>query len=147
MVSFYPGHKANELAKASQERYERALGQLKIEEADTNKLAGEYGELQLNVIRGTIKRFVEFVERTGRKASESEKRLLEGMDFSVQQLKEYKAAAIGAEQYFMEGAKAAGAAAAGYGGAIGVATSIGAASTGTAISSLSGAAAWNATLA
>jgi hypothetical protein len=147
MVSFYPGQKANELAKAAQERYEYALKQLKIEEAQTNKLAEEYGEIQLNVIRDTIKRFIEFLERTGRKASESEKRLLEGMDFSVQQLKEYKAAAIGAEQYFMEGAKAAGAAAAGYGGAIGVATSIGAASTGTAISSLSGAAAWNATLA
>ncbi|PAX53254.1 hypothetical protein [Brunnivagina elsteri] len=147
MVSFYPGQKANELAKAAQERYEYALKQLKIEEAETNKLAEEYGEIQLNIIRDTIKRFVEFLERTGRKASESEKRFLEGMDFSVQQLKECKAAAIGAEQYFMEGAKAAGAAAASYGGAIGVATSIGAASTGTAISSLSGAAAWNATLA
>ncbi|MFH7027813.1 MAG: hypothetical protein ACHBN1_21050 [Heteroscytonema crispum UTEX LB 1556] len=147
MVSFYPGQKANELAKAAQERYERAVEQLKAEEAATNKLAQEYGELQLNVIKSTIKRFVDFLERTGRKASESEKRLLEGMDFSVQQMKEYKAAAVGAEQYFMQGAKAAGAAAAGYGGAIGVATSIGAASTGTAISSLGGAAAWNATLA
>ncbi len=147
MVSFYPGQKANELAKAAQERYERAVEQLKREEAATNKLAEEYGELQLNVIISTIKRFVDFLERTGRKASESEKRLLEGMDFSVQQIKEYKAAAIGAEQFFMAGAKAVGASAAGYGGAIGVATSIGAASTGTAISSLSGAAATNAMLA
>ncbi|MBD2389331.1 hypothetical protein RI030_06485 [Aphanizomenon flos-aquae NRERC-008] len=147
MVSFYPGQKANELAKGAQERYERALKWLKIEEAATNKLAEEYGELQLQVIKETIKRFVDFVERTGRKASESERRLLEGMDFSVQQIKEYKAAAVGAEQYFGAGAKSVGAAAAGYGGAIGVATSIGAASTGTAISGLSGAAAWNATLA
>jgi hypothetical protein len=147
MVSFYPGQKANELAKGAQERYERALASLKTEEAATNKLAEEYGELQLQVIKETIKRFVDFVERTGRKASESERRLLESMDFSVQQLKEYKAAAVGAEQYFAAGAKSVGAAAAGYGGAIGVATSIGAASTGTAISGLSGAAAWNATLA
>ncbi|MFL9458012.1 hypothetical protein AB0756_39970 [Tolypothrix campylonemoides VB511288_2] len=147
MVSFYPGYKANELAEAAKKRYERAVENLKREEKTTNKLAEDYGQLQLNVIRGTIKRFVDFLEQTGRKASESEKRLLEGLDFSVQQIKEYKAAAIGAEQYFTAGAKAAGAAAAGYGGAIGVATSIGAASTGTAISSLSGAAAWNATLA
>ncbi len=147
MVSFYPGHKANELAKAAQERYERALEQLKTEEAATNKLAEEYGKVQLNVIKDTIGRFVAFIESIGRKASESEKRILEGMDFSVQQLKEYKAAAIGAEKYFMAGAKSAGAAAAGYGGAVGVATSIGAASTGTAISSLSGAAATNAMLA
>lgn len=147
MVSFYPGHKANELAKAAQERYERALEQLKTDEAVTNKLAEEYGKVQLNIIKDTIGRFVAFLESTGRKASESEKRILEGIDFSVQQLKEYKAAAIGAEKYFMAGAKSAGAAAAGYGGAVGVATSIGAASTGTAISSLSGAAATNAMLA
>ncbi|UKO99189.1 hypothetical protein [Nostoc sp. UHCC 0870] len=147
MVSFYPGQKANELAKGVQERYERAVEWLKIEEAATNKLAEEYGQLQLKVIKDTIKRFVDFVERTGRKASESEKKLLEGLDFSVQQIQEYKAAAVAAEQYFMAGAKAAGAAAAGYGSAIGVATSIGVASTGTAISSLSGAAATNAMLA
>jgi hypothetical protein len=148
VVSFpHPGQKANELAKAAQERYEHALEQLKRDEAATNKFAEEYGKVQLNIIKDTIGRFVAFLESTGRKASESEKRILEGMDFSVQQLKEYKAAAIGAEQYFMAGAKAAGAAAAGYGGAVGVATSIGAASTGTAISSLSGAAATNAMLA
>lgn len=80
---------------------------MKREEKTTNKLAEDYGQLQLNVIRGTIKRFVDFLEQTGRKASESEKRLLEGLDFSVQQIKEYKAAAIGAEQYFTAGAKAA----------------------------------------
>jgi membrane protein implicated in regulation of membrane protease activity len=147
VVSFYPGQKANELAKAAQERYERAVKKLKRDEEATNKLAEEYRKLQFDVIRGTIGRFVAFVERTGRKASETEKRLLEGMDFSVQQLKEYKAATIGAEKFFEGGVKAAGAAAAGYGGAITVATSIGAASTGTAISSLSGAAATNAMLA
>jgi len=147
MVSFYPGQKANQLAEEAKERYERTLEQLKQAEQATNVFAQEYGELQLNVIRSTIKRFVTFLENTGRKASESEKQLLEGMDFSVQQIKEYKAAAVGAEKYFLAGVKSAGAAAAGYGGAIGVATSIGAASTGTAISSLSGAAAWNATLA
>ena len=53
MVSFYPGHKANELAKAAQERYERALEQLKTDEAATNKLAEEYGKVQLNVIKDT----------------------------------------------------------------------------------------------
>ena len=147
VVSFYPGQKANELANAAKERYESAVEQLKREEADTNKLAEEYGQVQLNVIKNTIGRFVVFIERTGRRASESEKRFLDEMDFSVQQIKEYKAAAIGAEQYLMASVKSAGVAAAGYGSAIGVATSIGAASTGTAISSLSGAAAWNATLA
>ena len=102
---------------------------------------------QLNIISNTIKRFVIFIENIGRKSSMSEKQLLEGIDFSVQQIKEYKTAAIEAEKFFMAGVKSAGAAVAGYGGALCVATSIGAASTGTAISTLSGAAAWNATLA
>lgn len=52
-----------------------------------------------------------------------------------------------AQQFFVGGAKAIGAAAAGYGGAMSLATSVGVASTGAAISGLSGAAAWNATLA
>ena len=148
MVSFpYPGQKANEIAKSAQERYECAVEQLKREEEATNKLAEEYGQLQLDVIRHTVGSFVAFIERNGKRASQSDKRLLEGVDFSVQQIKEYKAAAIGAEKFFMGGAKAAGAAAAGYGGAVTVATSIGVASTGTAISSLSGAAATNAMLA
>ena len=81
MVSFYPGQKANELAKVAQERFERAVEDLKREEAATNKLAEEHGQLQLNVIRSTIKRFVTFLENSGRKASESEKRLLEGIGF------------------------------------------------------------------
>ncbi|MFB8790456.1 MAG: hypothetical protein U7123_16785 [Potamolinea sp.] len=72
MVSFpYPGRKANELAKAAQERYERAVEQLKKDEAATNKLAEEYGKVQLTVIKDTIGRFVAFLESTGRKASES----------------------------------------------------------------------------
>jgi len=147
MVSFYPGQKAAELAKGAQERHERAVESLKVDEAATNKLAEEYGQFQLHIIKSTINNFINFLERIGRKASESEKRILEGMDFSVQQIQEYRSEVIATEQYFMAGAKAAGAAAAGYGGAIGVATTIGAASTGTAISTLSGAAAWNATLA
>lgn len=147
MVSFYPGQRANEIAKDAKERYERAVSQLKRDEEATNKLAEEYGQLQLNVLMNTVGRFVAFIERNGQQVSQSDKRLLEGMDFSVQQIKEYKAAAIGAEQFFMGGAKAAGTAAVAYGGAVTVATSVGVASTGTAISSLSGAAATNAMLA
>ncbi len=41
MVSFYPGQKANEIAKSAQERYERAVKQLKTEEEATNCCAWE----------------------------------------------------------------------------------------------------------
>jgi molecular chaperone GrpE (heat shock protein) len=147
MVSLYPGQKANELAKAAQERYEQALKRLEEDEQDTNKLAEEYGNVQFKTIRDTIGRFICFIESTGQKTAQTEKQLLDGIELSVQQLQEFKAAVIGAQTFFTGGVKAAGAAAAGYGGAVAVATSIGVASTGTAISTLSGAAATNAMLA
>ncbi len=114
----------------------------------TNNLATEYGQLQINIIKNTIGHFVKFIERIGQRNKQNEKEFLEGLDgVSVQQVQEYKAAVIETEQFFLGGAKAVGAAVAGYGGAMGLATSVGVASTGTLIGSLSGAAAWNATLA
>ncbi|MBD2187997.1 hypothetical protein [Pseudanabaena mucicola] len=147
MPSFYPGQKAKRVAQEAKIRYESAFENLKKDETTTNRLAERYGDIQLYVMTSTVKRFINFLENSGRRTSESDKQILEGIDFSVQQINEYKAATVNAEKYLMGAVKSATAATAGYTGAIGVATSIGAASTGTAISSLSGAAAWNATLA
>ena len=141
-------NEAKEIGERAQRHHERAVSQLKADWEATNKLAEEYGQLQLDVMMRTIGRFVAFIERIGQRNKKSEKEFLEGLDgISVQQLKEYKAAAIEAEQFFLGGVKAVGAAAVGYGGAMSLATSVGVASTGTLIGSLSGAAAWNATLA
>jgi hypothetical protein len=147
MPSFYLGQKAKRVAQEAKIRYESAFENLKKDETTTNRLAERYGDIQLYVMTSTVKRFINFLENSGRRTSESDKQILEGIDFSVQQINEYKAATVNAEKYLMGAVKSATAATAGYTGAIGVATSIGAASTGTAISSLSGAAAWNATLA
>ena len=141
-------NEAKGIGERAQERHEYAVSQLKADWEATNKLAEEYGQLQLDVIMRTIGRFIAFIERIGQRNKKSEKEFLEGLDgISVQQIKEYKAAAIEAEQFFKGGAKAIVAATAGYGGGMGLATSVGVASTGTLIGSLSGAAAWNATLA
>lgn len=141
-------NEAKEIGKRAQKRHEDAVSNLKADWKATNELAEEYGQFQLDVMMRTIGRFVDFIERNIGKAKQSEKEFLEGLDgISVQQIKEYKAAAMEAEQFFKGGAKAIGAAAAGYGGAMGLATSVGVASTGTLIGGLSGAAAWNATLA
>ena len=147
MPSLYPGQKARKLAEEAKIRYESAVENLKKDEATTNRLAERYGDIQLHVMTTTVRRFIKFLENSGRKTSESDKKILEGINFSVQQINEYKAATMNAESYLVGAVKSATAATAGYSGAIGIATSIGAASTGTAISSLSGAAAWNATLA
>ncbi|MBD2410623.1 hypothetical protein FACHB389_17565 [Nostoc calcicola FACHB-389] len=141
-------NQAKEIGERAEKRHSNAVSELKADWEVTNKLAEEYGQLQLDVMMSTIGRFVDFIERNIGKAKQSEKEFLEGLDgISVQQIKEYKTAATEAEQFFKGGAKAIGAAAAGYGGAMSLATSVGVASTGTLIGGLSGAAAWNATLA
>ena len=141
-------NEAKEIGERAQRHHEGAVSQLKADWEATNKLAEEYGQLQLDVMMRTIGRFVAFIERIGQRNKKSAKEFLEGLDgISVQQLKEYKAAAVKAEEFFLGGVKAVGAAAVGYGGAMSLATSVGVASTGTLIGSLSGAAAWNATLA
>jgi hypothetical protein len=141
-------NQAKEIGDRAENRHQTAVSQLKADWKITNKLAEEYGQLQLDVMMRTIGRFVGFIERNIGKAKESEKEFLEGLDgISVQQVKEYKTAALEAQQFFTGGVKTIGAATAGYGGAMSLATSVGVASTGAAISGLSGAAATNATLA
>ncbi|WP_236146865.1 hypothetical protein [Scytonema millei] len=141
-------NEANEIGQRAQKRREEAVNQLQIDWNATNDLAQEYGQLQIDVIVRTIGRFVDFIERKIGKAKQSDKEFLEGLEgISVQQLDEYKTATMQAEHYFVGEAKAVGVATAGYGGAMSLVTSVGVASTGTAISGLSGAAAWNATLA
>lgn len=139
---------AREIGEEAQRDYNDARDYFNTEWEETNQLAQEYGEFQMDVMIHTVGRFVNFIERNIGKANQSQKKFLEGLDgISVEQIKEYKTATIEAEQFFNGGIKAIGGAAAGYGGAMSLATSVGVASTGTAISGLSGAAATNATLA
>ena len=141
-------NEAKEIGERAQNRHSYAVSELKADWEATNELAEEYGQLQLDVMMTTVGRFLDFIERNIGKSKQSEKEFLEGLEgISVQQIKEYKAAALEAKQFFNGGTKAIGAAAAGYGGAMSLATSVGVASTGTLIGGLSGAAAWNATLA
>jgi hypothetical protein len=141
-------NEAQNIGKSAQERHERAARSLKAEWEATQKLAEEYGQLQLDVKISTVGRFIAFIERIGQHGSQSDKQFLEGLEgISVEQIKEYKAAAQEAEQFFKGSFKAAGAAAAAGQGTVGLIGLFGTASTGTAISGLSGAAAWNATLA
>ncbi|MBE9004783.1 hypothetical protein IQ259_06995 [Fortiea sp. LEGE XX443] len=138
---------ANDIGSRSQKRHESSVTQLKADWEATNKLAEEYGQFQLHVKIHTIGRFVAFIEQLGQRSS-PDMQSLEGLDgISVQQIQEYKADAMEAEQFFKGGVKAVIAGAAAGQAATSLATSVGVASTGAAISGLSGAAAWNATLA
>jgi hypothetical protein len=143
---------AKEVGERAQELYENALNERQTVSQVTNGMAEEYGQLLLNVRWHTVGRFVVFVERLGQQSFKNDLRFLEKMDISVQQFQECKAVAMEAEPFF-NGSVAAAMAGAVRGGAVvgqslvGLVGLFGTASTGTAISGLSGAAAWNATLA
>lgn len=141
-------HESNEIGKRAQERYELALQELQNDWEATNKAAELYGQMQLYIKQRTIGRFIEFIKRNlGQKASQEDLKFLIELGISVQQIQEYKATVIEAQQFAQGGYQAVLAGTAASQGAVGLATSIGVASTGTAISGLSGAAATNATLA
>ena len=139
--------KAQGKAERAQQRHKAAVEALENRWDEVNLRAKGYGEFQISILQETVGRFVRFIESTGRQAALSDKEFLEGLEISVQQVKKYKSAVIKAEQYFKGGVSAVAASAAGYGGAMTLATTVGVASTGTAISTLSGAAATNAMLA
>ena len=114
----------------------------------TQDLAEEYGKLQIQVKLQTIQRFVAFIEHIGQKASQNDMSFLEGVGgISPQQIQEYKTATLEAERFAKGGFKAVGAAYAAGHGTVAMVGLFGTASTGAAIGGLSGAAAWNATLA
>lgn len=147
MTSLYPGQKANQIVKRTEQKYQSAFQKLKRVEEETNGVAESYGKYQLQVMSQTVKSFIDFLEVIGQKASSKERNILDTYSFEPNKLKEYKGATLEAKNLLTGGVTAATASAATYGGALSVATTVGAASTGTAISTLSGAAAWNATLA
>lgn len=138
---------AKERGESAQAKYQTSLDCLDRDKERTNEMIEEYGQLQLQIASTTVRRFVDFIERTGRKASQSEQEFLESFNISTQQISQYRAVAINAESALSGVVMAGAAAGAAYSGAMGLATSVGVASTGAAISGLSGAAATNATLA
>jgi hypothetical protein len=139
--------KAEKIGKNAKKRYETAKERAEQEWKTTQQLAEEYGQLQIDVKIRTIGRLIAFIERIGQKGSQ-DKRFLEGLEgFSIEDIKAYKAEALKAHKIAMGGFKAVGAGVVAGQGTLTMVGLLGTASTGTAISGLSGAAATNATLA
>ncbi len=63
---------AEKIGKNAQNKYERAVNEMKVEWESTQKLAEEYGQLQIDVKLRTVGRFVDFIKRIGRRASQSD---------------------------------------------------------------------------
>ncbi|XFA73200.1 hypothetical protein RYO59_001438 [Thermosynechococcaceae cyanobacterium Okahandja] len=139
---------AKNIGQSAQEKYEKKRESVENTLQATQALAQDYGQLQIQVKRQTIGRLVAFIERMGQQASQSDMEFLEGLEgISPQQIQEYKAAALEAERFAAGALTAVGAAYAAGQGTVALVGLFGTASTGAAIGGLSGAAAWNATLA
>jgi hypothetical protein len=143
--------KMDEAKKIGEEAQKRHTLKRKLAEQaikNTQNLAEEYGQLQIEVKLHRIGRFVALIERIGQHVSQSEMKFLEGLEVvSPQQIQEYRTTVLEAENFVAGGLKAAGAAYAAGQGTVALVGLFGTASTGAAIGGLSGAAAWNATLA
>ncbi|HEY9615817.1 MAG TPA: hypothetical protein V6C64_03190 [Microcoleaceae cyanobacterium] len=139
---------AKKRGEAAQQRYKLACQSAEKNWKKTQKLAEEYGQTQIQIKLKTIDRFVLFIERIGQQVSQKDMRFLEGLEgVSPQQIQEYKAETLEAKEFAKGGFQAIGAACAAGQGTVAIVGLFGTASTGAAIGGLSGAAAWNATLA
>jgi hypothetical protein len=139
---------ANKIGNDAQKRYEKKRKSVQRNMKATQDLAKEYGQLQVQVQLLTIKRFIDFIEKNGQRASQSNKDFFEGFEgVSFQQIYEYKTAALEAEKIAAHGFAAAGTAYAAGQSAVALIGLFGTASTGIAIGELSGVVAWNAALA
>lgn len=116
---------AQKIGERAQERYERAISNLKADLEATNRSAETYGQLQLQVKVHTIGRFIALIEKIGQRGSLTELRFLDGLEISSGQLKEYKAAVIEAEEWLTGGVSAALTGAAAASGAANLARSFG----------------------
>jgi hypothetical protein len=143
-------NKAKKIGESAQKKYKSKQKSLEKTWQDTQNFAAEYGQLQIQVKIQTIKRFIEFVRRLDSQGLLTDKRFLEGLEggFLHQiSLGEYESEVLEAEKIVIGGGQAVGAAYAAGQGTVALVGLFGTASTGTAIGGLSGAAAWNATLA
>jgi hypothetical protein len=141
-------NRAKKIGKAAEKQHKDKHKALKKTLQSTQELAEEYGQLQIKVKTQTIKRFIEFIIRINRQGSLENKQFLEELEGDIlHQVTLYKADVLEAEKLAIDSGKAIGAAYTAGQGTVALVGLFGTASTGTAIGSLSGAAAWNATLA
>ncbi len=139
--------KANARIRSGGERYERERSTLEEHESLTNAALEDLGSRQHDALRAVVVPMAEFLRRHQKQVSESEKLLVDGLETTAGSVELRTGLAQDASAWIRG---VAGSAITGLGINVGITstvTTFAAASTGTAISSLSGAAATNATLA
>ncbi len=137
---------AKKIKEEAEGRDRTSLFHLESEQKETDKRAARYGEQQFSALE-TISRMKQVLKKMQLKVSDEERAVLERVDVTVTKLSQCRSQSVTLNEAAGAVSKMGLAASAAYLGATGAVAAFGTASTGVAISSLSGAAAWNATLA
>jgi hypothetical protein len=138
---------AQSVADAAQKRYDESLALTQQRVGESNERIEAYGRRQEEARRLVIERMGAFIERHQRKVRQSAALLLDGLEAEQRDIEAF-AGALTADVNWLKGAGVAALTGVGtYAGIPSAVALMGAASTGTAISTLSGAAATNATMA
>jgi hypothetical protein len=138
---------AQAVANAAQKRYDESMAITQDRVRDSNERIQRYGRQQEQARELVVMRMAAFVERHRQQVKQNAAQLLDGLEAEQRDIEAF-AGALTADVNWIKGAGVAALTGAGaYAGIPSAVTLVGAASTGTAISSLSGAAAQSATMA
>jgi hypothetical protein len=138
---------AESIAAAARKRYEESRSLTEERVGEINERIRQYGDQQAEARRAVIERMGSFIERHHQQVTQSAAQLLDGIDAEHRDIEAFSGA-LTADPNWIKGAGMAALTGVGaYAGIPTAVTALGAASTGTAITSLSGAAAQSATLA
>lgn len=143
-VDLVQGRKARKEAGAE---FDEALARCETVRTETEAAAAKYGELQLDVYESTIERFAAWLERNQTQVRRLGLRRVDGVRVKPPRVPRYVSDVSNVSVGLAGVVQAVGAGASAQAGALWGVSQFASASTGTAISSLSGVAAQNATLA
>jgi len=139
--------KGRSTRKEAQKRFGDAIAECEATRVDTERAAREYGEFQIGVHKETVGRFADWLERNEHLVKRLNFKKVDGVRIRVPNIPKYVASVENVTTGVIGLASGVGAGAAAQAGALWGVSAFASASTGTAISTLSGAAAQNAILA
>jgi hypothetical protein len=139
--------KGRSIRKEAQKRFGDAIAECEATRVDTERAAREYGEFQIGVHKETVGQFADWLERNEHLVKRLNFKKVDGVRIRVPNIPKYVARSENVTTGVIGLASGVGAGAAAQAGALWGVSAFASASTGTAISTLSGAAAQNAILA
>lgn len=139
--------RARSVRKAAARRYDEAVAECEDVRLNAELVALEYGDFQMRAHQGTVGRFADWLERNEHLVKRLNFKRVDGVWIRVPDIPKYKADVGNVTAGLSGVVSAVGAGVSAQAGALWGVSTLASASTGTAISSLSGAAAQNATLA